>query len=369
MKKILKWVLWAVFALSVVLAFYYLWSNGQDKEARYEIVPVELGGNISKELVLTGTITPRDEVAIKPQIAGIVSEIYVEAGQEVNLGDVIARISVIPDMRQGNSAMEQVRQAKLDYEHIKGVHKRNQELFDKGLLAEEAYQESKNNLLKSKARLEASEDNLQIIRKGVSKRSSKESSTLVRATIKGKVLSIPVKVGSSVIQANNFNEGTTIALLANMQDIIFTGSADETEVGKLAIDQKMELSVGALPNKHFKAVLEYISPKATAKNSGTSFEVRGALQELSREDIQLIRSGYSSNAKIITAEAKDVMTIPEACVIYRNDSTFVALVKGEEPLEVEDRAVQLGLSNGSRVAVLSGLEEGDKLRGNKIIEE
>ncbi len=367
MKKILKWVLWAVFALSILWAFFYLWSSGQDEEVRYQIVSVKTGDNITKELVLTGTIMPRDEVEIKPQIAGIVSEIYIEAGDEVKVGDVIARISVIPDMRQGNMAADQVRQTKLQYEHLKEVHQRNETLYKKGLLAKELFEQSELNLLRAKTSFESAEDNLSIIRKGVSKRSSKESSTLVRATISGKVLSIPVRVGSSVIQANNFNAGTTIAVVANMENLIFTGKADETEVGKLATGQKMELSVGALPKAKFRAILEYISPKAIPSGSATSFEVRGALKDLTKEDTNLIRSGYSANAKIITAEAADVMSIPEACVIYRNDSTFVALVKSEEPLETEDKAVKLGLSNGSRVAVLSGLKESDKLRGNRII--
>lgn len=368
MKRIMKWLLWLLFALAVILTFVYLWKKGQPEEKNYEIITVTEKDSISKNLVLAGTIKPRDEVSIKPQIAGIISEVLVEAGEEVAVGDIIAKISVVPDIQQINSAETNLEQARISLERVRGIHARDKELYDKGLIATEEYEKSRAELSNVELQYRSANDALQITKSGVSSRYSKQSSTLVRATIAGKVLSVPVKVGSSVIQANTFNEGTTIATIAKMTDLIFVGNADETEVGKLAPRQMMELTIGAMPDMKLSAEIEYISPQAQAETGATRFEVRAALRNLSTEQIGQLRAGFSANADVIIAKATGVLSIPEACVSYRDNKAFVQLVQQENPLETVERAVELGLSDGNKVEVRSGLKRGDKVRGNELME-
>lgn len=369
MKRIIKWALWILFGLAVVLTFTYLWRNGQTKEKSYQIIPVTTGDSIAQQLVLSGTVKPRDEVSIKPQIAGIISEVLVQAGQEVKVGDVIARISVVPEMQQINNAESNLEQARVTYERLASVHARDKELYDKGLLATEEYERSKAELANARIQLSSAEQALQITKSGVSSKYSKQSSTLVRATIAGKVLSVPVKVGSSVIQANNFNEGTTIATIANMNHLIFEGMADETEVGKLAVGQQMNITIGALQDIKLRAVVEYISPQGTTSSGSTLFEVRGALQGITASDITRLRAGYSANAEIVINKVTGVLSIPEACLSYRGDTTFVQLVKVEKPLSTEERVVTVGLSDGAKAEIKQGLKKGDKVRGGEVVAE
>lgn len=366
MKRFIKWALWLIFALAVVATFVYLWSKGQDPEKRYDIITVTMGDSISKNLILAGSIKPRDEVAIKPQIAGIISELLVEPGDEVSVGDVIAKLRVIPDMQQINSGESNVEQARINVDRLRSIHKRNEELHTKGLLATEEYERSRAELANAELQHRSAVEALQITKSGVSNRYSKESSTLIRATIAGKVLSIPVKVGSSVIQANTLNEGTTVATIAKMTDLIFEGKADETEVGKLRVGLPMKLTIGAMPDLKLSATVEYISPQGVDVSGSTRFEVRGKLEGLSPEVIRQLRAGFSANADILIERVTKVMSLPEACITYRGDSTFVQFVKTEEPLETEERHIRTGLSDGNRVEIKSGLKKGDKVRGNEV---
>lgn len=367
MKRIIKWLLWLAFALAVVFTFYYLWRNAQPKELQYEVISPTEGDSISQNLILAGTIKPRDEVALKPQIPGIISEILVSPGDEVAVGDIIAKIVLVPDLQQMNSAESQLEQARINLQALEGIHKRDAELYAKGLIPNEEYEKSKAELERAQLQHRTANDALQITRSGVSSRYSRQSSTLVRATRSGKVLSIPVKVGASVVQANNFNEGTTIATIANMRDLIFEGKADETEVGKLQVGQAMKLSIGALPDVKLSAVVDYISPLGESTSGSTRFEVKGSLSALTPELIAQLRAGYSVNANITIAEAQGVLTLPEACISYKGKEAYVQVVTSEDPLTTEERKLILGLSNGQRVEVKSGLKKGDKVRGNAIL--
>lgn len=369
MKKVMKWLLGGIFLLAVFGTFVYLWGKGQDAETLYQVEVAKGADSISQHLVLTGSIVPRDEVAIKPQIAGIISEILVEPGAQVAVGDVVARIAVVPEMMQTSNAESQLEQYRVAHQRIQASYQRSKTLFDQGLIPQEEYERSKEEYETSRLRLASAEDALMIIRKGVSARSRGESTTLVRATRSGKVLSIPVKVGSSVIQANNFNDGTTIATIADMSDIIFLGNADETEVGRLRVGQSMEITLGALPERRFIAEIEYISPQGKKEQGATLFEVKGAMKELTSEDIAAFRSGYSANAKVTTAQAMGIVTIPEACIVYRGDSTFVHIALNEHATQTEERAVVVGLSDGNRIEVKQGLKAEERVRGNQIIQD
>lgn len=366
MRQAKKWLLAGVFALAVLLTFYYLWSNGAEEEVTYEIVSVQAGDELSEKLTLTGKIVPRDQVEIKPQIAGIISELLVEPGAEVQSGDIIARISVVPEMMQVSNAEAQLSELRIMHERLRSVHERNQALYDAEILSKEELERSEAELKQARVRLDAAVESLELIRKGVSARSSKESSTLVRSTIAGKILSIPVKVGTSVIQANTFNPGTTIAVVANMSDLIFEGNADEMEIGKLQMGQRMSITVSALPQDRLSAVVDYISPQGETVGSITRFLIKGGIQGLDQALSTKIRSGYSANAEILIREAKNVLSLPEGCITYRNDSTYVHYVLQEDPLQTEERPVELGLSTGAKVEVRSGLKQGDKVRGNVV---
>lgn len=367
MKRVIKWCLWLLFALGVVLTFVYLWRKGQTPEESYQEIEVSLGDSIVKQVTLSGNIKPRDEVSIKPQIAGIISEILVAPGDDVKRGDVLAKISVIPEMQQINNAESTVEQNKIVLDRLSKVYKRDQALFDKGLISREEYEKTTAELAQARLQLRTAEEALQITRSGVSSRYSTQSSTLVRATIDGKVLSIPVKVGSSVIQTNSFNEGTTIATIADMKDLIFEGNADETEVGRLALGQTMQISVGAVSGLHLTASLEYIAPQGTLTNGSMLFPIKGKLLSNGTQADSRLRAGFSATADVITESVRGVMTLPEACISYRGDSAFVQVVDPKQPKLVVERRVYTGLSDGAKIEIKQGLKRGERVRSNSMI--
>ena len=367
MKRITKWLLWILFFVGVIMTFVFLWSKGQAKQVNYLEVSPLVGDSIQNQITLSGNIKPRDEVSIKPQISGIISEILVEPGQDVQVGDIIAKISVIPDMQQVNSAESRVEQERIALDRVKRIHSRDKALYDKGLIATEEYEKSRAELDQARVQYSTAEQALQITKSGVSSKYSKQSSTLVRATITGKILSIPVKVGSSVIQANTLNEGTTIATIADMKNLIFEGNADETEVGKLAIGQTMNLSIGAITGLKLSATLESIAPQGTATNGTMLFPIKGRLTSSDETLLAQLRAGFSATADVVIVKAKGIMTIPESCLSYRGDSAFVQIIGSDG--QVKERYIKTGISDGAKIEVLQGLKKEDKIRGNAIADD
>ena len=367
MKRITKWLLWVLFFVGVIMTFVFLWSKGQAKQVNYIEVSPLVGDSIQNQITLSGSIKPRDEVSIKPQISGIISEILVEPGQDVQVGDIIAKISVIPDMQQVNSAESRVEQERIALDRVKRIHSRDKALYDKGLIATEEYEKSRAELDQARVQYSTAEQALQITKSGVSSKYSKQSSTLVRATITGKILSIPVKVGSSVIQANTLNEGTTIATIADMKNLIFEGNADETEVGKLAIGQTMNLSIGAITGLKLSATLESIAPQGTSTNGTMLFPIKGRLTSSDETLLAQLRAGFSATADVVIVKAKGIMTIPESCLSYRGDSTFVQIIGSDG--QVKERYIKTGISDGAKIEVLQGLKKEDKIQGNAIADD
>ena len=367
MKKFFR-IFWLVVLAMIVLGtFYFLWSKSRPKVTVYDIVTVERG-NIETTSVATGKVSPRDEILIKPQISGIVSELHKEAGQRITAGEVIATVQVIPEMSQLNSAESRVRVAEINLRQIETEHNRQKQLFERGVIASEAMDQSEATYQKAVEELENAKDNLDIVREGVSKRSAQMSNTQIRSTITGMILDIPIKVGNSVIQSNTFNDGTTIATVADMNDMIFIGNIDETEVGRVHTGMPMKLTIGALENMTFDATLEYISPKAIEQSGAILFEIKAAA---AIPDTVTIRAGYSANAEIVLARADSVVLIPESTVSFRNDSTFVQVLRDSTamPQMFDERPIRIGISDGINVEVLSGLEIGQKLRGNEKVEK
>jgi HlyD family secretion protein len=366
MKKFFR-IFWIVVLGLVVLGtFFFLWSKSRPKVTVYDLVTVERG-DIETTSVATGKVSPRDEILIKPQISGIISELHKEAGESVTVGEVIATVQVIPEMSQLNSAESRVRVAEINLRQIEGEYARQKQLFDRGVIAREEMDQAEATRQKAVEELENSQDNLDIIREGVSKRTAQMSNTQIRSTITGTILDIPVKVGNSVIQSNTFNDGTTIATVADMNDMIFIGNIDETEVGRVHVGMPMKLTIGALENMTFDATLEYISPKAIEQGGAILFEIKAAA---SIPDTVTIRAGYSANAEIVLARAADVILIPESTVSFRGDSTFVQILRDSTamPQLFDERPVRIGISDGINVEVAEGLEPGQRLRGNVKVE-
>lgn len=363
MKKIVRIVILVLIGVAVIGTFYFLWQKSRPVITKYEIVTPKRD-TIETKTVATGKVEPRDEVLIKPQMSGIISEVLKEAGQMVKQGEIIAKIKVIPEMVQLNSAESRVRVAQINLEQINETYKRDKQLFDQGVISKEEYQTSLANFKKAEEEVENAKDALDIIREGISKKFAASSTTQVRSTITGMILDVPIKVGNSVIQSNTFNDGTTIASVANMNDMIFKGKVDETEVGRINEGMPIKLTVGALESRKFDAVLEYVSPKGVEENGAIMFEIKAAAEI--PEDA-FVRAGYSANAEIVLKRAENIITVPESTVQFRGDSAFVQIVKQEEPEQkFEERNVVVGLSDGIKIEIKEGLEEKDKIRGAAI---
>lgn len=364
MKRYFKFVVAALVLLVFVATFVFLWMKSQPVPEEYEVFTAK-SMDLRKTTVVTGKIEPRNEVNVKPQISGIITDLYKEAGDRVEAGEVIAKVKVIPDMAQLSAAQARVRLAEVNVKQARVDYGREKTLYDKGLVAAEEYEKSKQTYDQAQEELEAANDNLQVVRYGVSARNAGESSTLIRATISGLVLDVPVKVGNTVILSNTFNDGTTIATVANMADLIFRGNIDEIDVGRLVSGMPMKITVGAMHDLQLQASLEYISPKAVETNGANQFEIKAAVKVT---DDNLIRSGYSANAEIVLAEAKGVLAVPESAIEFEGNDTYLYVVKGSgDNMQYERRKVETGLSDGLHIEVKKGLKAGEKVRGPKKI--
>ena len=366
MKKVFKILLWVVITLIFAGTFIFLYKNSQTKDVIYQTVTPKVI-DIERTTVLTGKIEPRDEIAVKPQISGIITEINVEPGQMVKAGDVIARIKVIPEASQLSSAENRVNVARINLEEARQKHERNSSLYEKKVISREEYEGTLAAYNRAREEVISAQDAVNIVKQGVSMYNASESNTMVRATITGLVLDVPVKVGSSVIQSNTFNDGTTIATIADMNNLIFKGTVDETEVGNLAVGMPMTIEIGALSDVNPSATIEYISPKGTESNGANTFEVKAALQL--PEGVQM-RAGYSANATVTLNGAKSVLSVPEAIVEFSGDSTFVYCLTDSVPKQkFERKSITTGISNGIDIEVKSGIDSKTILRGEEKKEE
>lgn len=363
MKKI---IIAGLVAIVFIGTFVFLWIKAQPQPKVYdEFTPTV--ADLRKTTVLTGKIEPRNEVNIKPQISGIISELLKEAGQTVQAGEVIAKVKVIPDMGQLSSAQSRLRLAEINLKQARTDYEREKVLYDKGLVSADEYDKVHQAYNQAREERSAAQDNLEVVRDGVSSNNANASSTLVRSTVTGVILDIPVKVGNSVILSNTFNDGTTIATVANMNDLIFRGNVDETEVGQVNVGMPMTITVGALQDLKFSARLEYISPKAVEANGANQFEIKAAVQVPEKTGV---RSGYSANAQIVLAEALHVLTVPESAIHFEGNNTYVYLVQGKGKNKTyQRRNVKVGLSDGVNIQIKSGLTTNDRVRGLERVEE
>lgn len=362
MKKYFKFIVAALVILIFIGTFVFLYVKSMPQEVVYEeLTPQKM--DINRTTILTGKIESRNEVNIKPQISGIITELYKEAGDVVQAGDIIAKVKVIPDMGQLSSAQSRVRLADVNLAQAEIDFQREKKLFEKKLVSADEYEKIRQTYQQAKEEKSAAIDALQVVRDGVSSNNANESSTLVRSTISGIILDIPVKVGNSVILSNNFNDGTTIATVADMGNLIFRGNVDETEVGLLSVGMSMKISIGALENLNFNAQLEYISPKAVENNGANQFEIKAAVNVPAGNKV---RSGYSATAEITLKSAKNVIAIPESAVEFSNGKAFVYVVKkSDKEKEYEKREVTIGISDGINIEIKKGLTLNEKVRGSQ----
>ena len=362
MKKFSKYIITALIALFVIGTFVFLFKQSRPKEVRYQELEAAVM-DIQRTTVVTGKIIPRNEVNVKPQINGIIAEIYKKAGEQVQENEVIAKLKVIPDMNSLSSAQSRVRLSEINLKQAQTNYDREKALYDKQLVSADEFEKVLQALNQAKEERSAAQDALEVIRDGVSRSNATSSSTLVRSTITGLILDVPVKVGNSVIQANTMNDGTTVATVANMNDLIFDGNVDETEVGSLHEGLPVVITIGALQNYSFDATLEYISPKAVESNGANQFEIKAAVSVTSD---QMIRSGYSANAEFVLEEAKGVLSLPESALEFDSDDTYVQVLNADG--STTRTKVETGLSDGVNIEIKSGVTEGTKVRGSKIVD-
>ena len=313
---------------------------------------------IEEKIVATGKVLPEDEVNIVPQIAGIIQEIYVEEGEEILAGELIARIKVVPNEQTLNSAQGRVKNAEIVMKNSEIEFKRNQALFKKEIISEQEYNSSELRYSQDMQNLSNAKSDLQIIRLGSSGGSS-ITNTNVRATVSGTILEIPVKEGDQVIQANTFNAGTTIATIADLNKMIFEGQVDEGEVGKLTVDMPLVVTLGAIEGKEYKAKLRLIAPKGTEVAGAIQFKIEG---EVYLDDEYVVRAGYSANASIVTDKKVNITAISEALLQY-DSKTKVPYVEVETSSQKFVRKeVKLGISDGVNAELISGLKKSDKIK-------
>ena len=362
MKKYLKITLLVVVAAIFIGTFIFLYQKSKPKTTVYETVTPEIA-DLEKTTVATGKVEPRDEVLIKPQISGIISEVYKEAGQTIKQGEVIAKVKVIPELGQLNSAESRVRVAEISTAQAETDHERIKKLYNDKLISREDYEKSEVEIKKAREELQTAKDALEIIKEGITKNSASFSSTLIRSTIDGLILDVPIKVCNSVIMSNTFNDGTTIATVANMNDLIFKGKIDETEVGRIHEGMPVKLTIGALQNLTFDAELEYISPKGVEENGANQFEIKAAVHA---PDSVQIRSGYSANAEIVLQRAQKVLAVPEGIIEFSGDSTFVWVMTDSIPEQkFERRQIKTGMSDGIKLEIKEGLTGKEKVRASE----
>ncbi len=340
----------------LLYTFYFLWKKSQKPPVVYQTESPVIT-NIVRKTVATGTVKPRKEIEIKPQISGIIEKLYVQPGDYVEKDDVIARVKVIPNMINLNNAESRVKKARINLDIARKDFEKQKQLFEKHVISESQYLQYKANYEQAREELEAAENNLQLIKEGISKSNKSGTNTLVKSTITGMVLDVPVEEGNSVIETNNFNAGTTIAIVANMNDMIFEGKIDESEVGKLTPGMNLILRIGAIEDRHFNATLEYISPKGVEENGAVQFPIRASLNQ--QKDV-FIRAGYSATADIVLDKRDSVLAINEKLLQFDGDKPFVEVET--QPQVFEKRYIKTGLSDGIFVEVLEGLNINDKIK-------
>lgn len=358
MRKSVTILILLVIVVTFVGALYYLYQKNAQDPTIYTTDSPETR-TIIKRTVATGSIVPRDEVLIKPNISGIVEEIFIEPGELVKTGDLIARLRIVPNLSNLASTQNQVSSAKIALDNQRRNFERQKTLFERGVISANEFEQAEVAFQQAEQTFLAAQQTFEIVKTGTTRGLGSSANTEIRATVSGMVLEVPVKVGNQVIESNNFNEGTTIAAIADVTNMIFEGKVDESEVGKIKEGLPLEITVGAIDNKTFEAVLDFIAPKGNMEGGAIQFEIKGTLKNL---DSTFIRAGLSANASIILERADEVLALKESLIQF--DSTtqkpFVEIEKGNQ--DFERREIELGVSDGIYVEIINGISKDDKIK-------
>ena len=353
----LKNILIILLILGFLFAIAYFVRTNSTSSIEYDTSSPFIS-SIQKTSVVTGTVIPEDEVDIKPQLNGIIDNILVEEGDIVEIGQLIAIIKVVPDERSVYGARAQVTAARLTVQNAERQIKRAKELFEKQIISQQDYEDAELNYNTAKENLIAAQNDLEILRKG-SVAGSSTANTNIRATVSGTILEIPVKLGDQVIAANNFNEGTSVAIIADLNEMIFEGQVDEAEVGKLELGQSLKVNMAAIPGKEFDAILKFVAPKGTEQGGAVQFKIEA---DLTLDEDTFVRAGYSANGSLVVENKQEIMVIAEALLQFdrRTQLPYVEVEISDQNFERRD--VTTGLSDGIKVEILSGVSMDDKIK-------
>ena len=357
MNKYVKYGLIAVLGLGALWAAAFFIKSNSKSAITYE-TQKPFTSNIEKKTVATGKLIPKDEVEIKPQISGIIDKIYLEEGVDVKAGDLIATIKVVPNEQVLNQSQGRVRNAEIALNNVKIEYNRNKALFDKGVISSQDFNNWQLQYDQAIQELENAKADYRIIRLG-SAGGAFSANTFIRATVDGTVLEIPVREGDQVIQSNNFNDGTTIAAIADLGKMIFEGKVDEGEVDKLEVGMPLEISLGAIEDEKLEAKLKFIAPKGTEEAGAVQFKIEG---DVDVDGSFTIRAGYSANASMVLEKKDSIMVIPEALLQFDKDTDepYVEIKVGDQKFERKD--IEIGISDGVNVEIVSGLSEEDEVK-------
>ncbi len=358
MKKSITRIILLLIVLTFGGSMYYLYQKNAEDPVVYETEQASKR-TVVKKTIATGSILPLEEVLIKPNISGVIEEVFVEGGDYVKSGDLLCRIKVVPNLNALNDARNNIEEAKIDLDDQRRNLQRQKGLFEKGVISKVDLERAQVTHDQSKQAYGAANKRYDIVKTGTTRGFGNAANTQIRATVSGMVLEVPVEVGNQVIESNTFNEGTTIATIADVEKMIFEGKVDESEVGKITEGLPLEITIGAIENKTFDAVLDYIAPKGNAENGAIQFEIKGTMK---KHDSVFIRAGLSANASIILARADSVLTLKEALVQFddKTKKPYVEIEKGDQKFERKD--IELGISDGIYVEVKSGIDPEDKIK-------
>ena len=353
----LKNILIILLILGFLFAIAYFVRTNSTSSIEYDTSSPFIS-SIQKTSVVTGTVIPEDEVDIKPQLNGIIDNILVEEGDIVEIGQLIAIIKVVPDERSVYGARAQVTAARLTVQNAERQIKRAKELFEKQIISQQDYEDAELNYNTAKENLIAAQNDLEILRKG-SVAGSSTANTNIRATVSGTILEIPVKLGDQVIAANNFNEGTSVAIIADLNEMIFEGQVDEAEVGKLELGQSLKVNMAAIPGREFDAILKFVAPKGTEQGGAVQFKIEA---DLTLDEDTFVRAGYSANGSLVVENKQEIMVIAEALLQFdrRTQLPYVEVEISDQNFERRD--LTTGLSDGIKVEILSGVSMDDKIK-------
>jgi HlyD family secretion protein len=363
MKKALKIILIIIFVLAVLAALFYMYKTSTKENEEYQTTEV-VTRDISTKAVATGAVKPREVIEIKPNISGVISEIHVKEGETVEKGALIATLRVIPNISSLNAAQQQINSAKITLNNEKIKFDRTKSLYEQGVLPKQDYDNALANYKMAQQNVNAAQSDYKIAQTGIAPGLEKYATIQIRATISGMILSIPVEIGNTVQEINNFSVGTTIATMADVNEMIFEGNVDEADVGKLKEGMPMTITIGALPDEKFNGILNYISPTGVDTSGIVQFEIKADVDL--KKDV-FLRANYSANAEVILSEAKNAIALESAHIRYDDKgNAYVEVLKPgtekyKEPV-YQKKIIKTGISDGVYTEIKSGLKKGDKVK-------